>query len=323
MDEQQIRIIQKANESLQKSGIMKCFQSDEYKQMQKKLANLSKSGYLDAMKKISESGALNSLQIISTINNFNNNVFDIYQANYAKIFDSLPKIAKEKIINNPIVAVDRIIEEKNNVAIQELFSDITREMADEFQKFIVKFPMLGFHNETGKKIFKELKNKIKSKIVEEKNKTFYRIRLWEKDQSSSFHEREMFQPAYGKDITGRFSCFGLNFLYMSSELSTCEKEIKNENGKKNVLSATLERGFVFDMTDSENIIFEYCNHKKSDSSVKEYIFPNFFAECCILAAKELNIKLDGIKYKSSLVENGINYVFFNFEYGNFINIEVK
>lgn len=112
MDEQQIRIIQKANESLQKSGIMKCFQSDEYKQMQKKLANLSKSGYLDAMKKISESGALNSLQIISTINNFNNNVFDIYQANYAKIFDSLPKIAKEKIINNPIVAVDRIIEEK-------------------------------------------------------------------------------------------------------------------------------------------------------------------------------------------------------------------
>ena len=184
---------------------------------------------------------------------------------------------------------------------------------------------MGFKNpnRTGEKIFNELEKKFNNNLETiSKGKKLYRVRIWEKEMQSDFTDPQMFKRPFGMSLYGRYDCFGENPLYMAEDIRTSLCEIKDEQSSKTGICAELKYDAkILDMC-SENIIFELCNKQKESGRINEYIMPNFISECCKLIAHNNGIQLDGLKYKSSIHTNGVNYVFFVFGKGNFTNLEI-
>lgn len=251
--------------------------------------------------------------------------FDVYSNVYSKLlYDNYNFTAAffEKSENEQI---EITLKNKDEVGLRKLFSTITKEEAEKFVDFIWRTPLLGFKdpNRTGEKIFNELEKKFNNNLETiSKGKKLYRVRIWEKEMQSDFTGPQMFERPFGMGLYGRYDCFGENPLYMAEDIKTSLCEIKDEQSSKTGICAELKYDAkILDMS-SENIIFELCNKQKQTGRINEYIMPNFISECCKLIAHNNGIQLDGLKYKSSIHSNGVNYVFFDFGKGHFTDLKI-
>jgi len=125
---------------------------------------------------------------------------------------------------------------------------------------------------------------------------------------------EMWQPPSGTPEMGRFNPVGISYLYMSDTEKTVISELK-ESGRFTILKTYMTRkSTVLDISKLNGYIFELCNKQKVGNIAKpnEYPIPNYIVQCCSFLSKERNVEIEGIKYRSSIIENtGYNYVFFN------------
>jgi RES domain-containing protein len=135
---------------------------------------------------------------------------------------------------------------------------------------------------------------------------------------------QLWQAPYGISSMGRFNPIGINYLYMADSLQTASAELK-QAGKFTVMETSIKDNIsILDLSDEECIIFELCNKRKAGSSAnpQEYLLPNFIAQCCTYLTDLEGKKIEGLKYKSTLFEEGYDYVFFNKYQDSFTNEKV-
>lgn len=281
--------------------------------------------------------------IIKTFNSIRNNFpmylnsEDIYKPVFNDFYKSIDFKKNTLLIDENDPSVMNVVNKstgdsfpicnlKDTEGLPLLFNDIDKKEAEKFIDFLTKFPYLGLLNKTGKKILKELENKISKHSIKISNIDFYRSRLWEEKQELRFTPEQMWQPPYGVPGMERFNPVGINYLYFADSKETAENEVNREKGKKyTIMSVELNKEIqVLDISENSCYIFELCNKKRSSNNLNptEYYLPNFIAQCCCYLEKQKKSSVKGIKYKSSLSKNGCCYVFFNLFRDSFDNEEI-
>lgn len=218
---------------------------------------------------------------------------------------------------------------KDIVGAKELFSDITDTEIANFLGVLEKYPFFASQYSTGKKIYKGLKDYIKTKTISIVEQSFYRARKWDKGQEAPFSENAMWTAPYGKSGQGRFNVFGIPYLYLAETIEIAKKETSIGKAKKKthtvmkVTNASILT--LFDMTSLNSYIFQFCNFKNPEKNYTQYLLPNYIAQCFDYMNKYENIKIDGIKYTSVHNKKGETYacyVLFNKTQYDFKNIEI-
>jgi RES domain-containing protein len=254
---------------------------------------------------------------------------DIYTDAYQKIYQTIeedegirmtaelpPEVC---VFNKKSNSSYNLVNQKDIIGISQLFTKIKIEDAKDFFNFISEFPLLGYKHKVGEQIFSELEAIPLDSLELLSNAILYRGRLWEKDQTIDYPIPEIWNPPFGTPVAGRFNTHGISYLYMSDSAQTVVSELKGE-GKYTVMSARLTKDvYVLDISQSTCYIFELCNKQKTGNTAnpKEYLVPNYIAQCCAYIEIYSDKKINGIKYKSSLFDGGECYVFFNLHKDSF------
>ncbi len=186
----------------------------------------------------------------------------------------------------------------------EVFSD--KELID-FISVLSDRPMVAMNNDTGLKIFEWLKelNNNNTNIINFDCDIYYHCRSRKKDDMLYTFD-EMVKPPHGIPSAGRFNHSGRSSFYFSDNRYGAEVEVRkhlSKDGKevpqtvklkpkKDIrlldFSETLRRGESF-----LRMIRYPVKGNVINKMPKEYLLPNFVADCC----KEIGI--EGIKYYGS------------------------
>lgn len=191
------------------------------------------------------------------------------------------------------------------LGVLDIFTSISEDEIFSFYNYLCKYPMLGLNHEIGKKILDQVDN---ADLSVKSNFTVFRARKREKGQERPWSEPEMFGPPYGVSTHGRYNTIGTNVLYTCDNLDGAFYEVRPE--RNNVIDAvewTVKENIkMLDLSELECPMMDYCRFSSnSDFTLKpEYLIPNFVAQCCDLK------DIDGLIYRSNIVENTINHVFF-------------
>jgi hypothetical protein len=195
---------------------------------------------------------------------------------------------------------------ENAAVIQNIIETISTEDCIDFINYLSKYPMLGYKNEIGKKIFDAIKAKGSIEIKEIK---LFRIRK-PYNISRAYVEEEMYKGPFLKTDVGRFSNHGINYVYFSENLEMAKSEacISGESKYTYIEVVLSSPKNVFDISNIGIPLFSHCYKKKDeikDKMIINYMIPNYIANCC----NELHF--DGIKYLSTRDLSINNYVFFD------------
>ncbi|MED1282063.1 RES family NAD+ phosphorylase, partial [Bacillus mycoides] len=196
----------------------------------------------------------------------------------------------------------------NAIAITDIIKDLTAEEVFDFFRHLVKFPMFGLQHPVGEKIFNEI-NKVSLRTFE--NLVLYRVRDRDvKKREMPFTDLEMFEAPYGLAGHGRFNVIGQGELYTCSSEQVALKEVASENQdyRYDIIKWELLQPIsLLDLSGYDSPLVRYSSFEKTTSNKQEYLVPNFLSQC----AKYHGIT--GIRYKSIVDNNELNYVFFDFE----------
>jgi RES domain-containing protein len=259
---------------------------------------------------------------------------DIYTHTYTSLYKDIDNI---KFNENPN-AIDSlcidVIDNKKNIeyplcnqkdviGLADLFRTISKEEAIEFINFISQYPYLAYFHKTGQQILTELENLAVNALEEISDVVLYRGRLWVDNQGMDYTVGEMWQPPFGNPGMERFNPVGISYLYLSDSAQTAVSELKDTGRRYSIMESYLTRKTsILDISKQNCYIFELCHKQKTGNAAnsKEYLIPNYIAQCC--AFLEKGRKIEGIKYKSSMAENGYCYVLFNKYRDSFTNEKV-
>ncbi len=231
--------------------------------------------------------------------NENQNIFQISDKNHENEPIALNNITDYSILNT-------------------LINDISYPECSQFINFLSRYPMLGLENEIGRKIFNYICNSPKKEINEIE---LYRIRTPDNPEDIPFVELEMFEPQYGTTEQNRFSSVGINPLYLSDNISTAllEKALKETDKYCYIHVKLITRLTVLDITNLDIPLYDFCHKttdKKNRKMHKEYLIPNFIADCSRF------FKFKGIAYNSVHNQSSKNYVLFHTSNNDFDIIEL-
>ncbi|MBM4764691.1 RES domain-containing protein [Bacillus sp. B15-48] len=208
-------------------------------------------------------------------------------------------------------------ESKNKT--HELIRKAYKEELDEFQNFITKYPNLGAHHTTGKRIIEAIQDMSPTNIS---NTIYFRAR--EATDSKVFIHEDLEAPK-SKYVTkeGRYNHIGIPVLYLASDKNTCVAEMMEKNESKllwfqkfllnsvQVLDLTTKPGESLSPKHSlliAALIYEGVINQESvrDKVWKpEYYIPRFVADVAKMVCK-----FDGIKFSSNRGQ-GNNLALFN------------
>ncbi len=234
-----------------------------------------------------------------------------------KHFKNLPDnyIITEKKVNEDISYVIKDIETDEQLPISDstgtfgildMFGNISEKEIFDFYNHLSKYPMLGLKHEIGQKIIKNIEE---SCLNEKSEITLFRARIRKEGQDRPYPEPEMFEPPYGKSSHGRYNPPGLNVLYTCDCLEGALKEVKPEDGMTiDIIEWKIVGNIeMLDLSGIDCPLINYCSFSPdTDYKIKPaYLVPNFIAQCCDL------LGVEGLIYKSDLVETATNYVFFS------------
>lgn len=265
------------------------------------------------------------------------NYEDNYGLGYQNLYKKLNSNWNKIIFNEDYSTFPEILDTKTSkqfssenikdvVGIPQLFNDISQLEVVDFLGHLEKFPFLALKHPIGKKIYTDLEAQIEKHKISINKIILYRSRIWNKNQKIPYTVNNMWNAPIGIPAMGRFNPSGVSYLYMSDSLETSKSETKNiDNFKSNIMKTTLKSKLtVLDFSEQTCPIFEFCNKKQEDnkSTPKEYLVPNFIAQCISYLKAQNKPSVDGIKYKSTLNPNGFCYVFFYIGEQDFVNSEI-
>lgn len=195
---------------------------------------------------------------------------------------------------------------ENAAVIQNIIETISTEDCIDFINYLSKYPMMGYKNAIGRKIYDAIKTKGSVAINEI---ILFRIRK-PYNILRPYVEEEMYKGPFLKTDVGRFSNYGINYVYFSENLDTAKYESSvDEKSKYTYIEVLLNNPKkVFDISNIGIPLFSHCYKQKDETKAKmviNYLIPNFIANCC----NELHY--DGIKYLSTKNLSVNNYVFFD------------
>lgn len=243
-----------------------------------------------------------------------------YSEQYTELYRSIPNSSKLKFHDRKIQDSEQFFvrnengyeyslsQQKDIVGGCQLFHDIEEKDIVKFIDFLSSNPYMALEHPVGRKIAEEMK-KFKRQLISSIKPQFVFYRSIAVDKNASpFLLLDLFNPAPSSRMKqGRFNHGRRPCLYVSDNANTAKSELKN---KGNVCTgkAKLKKEIqILDMSDKNNIIFEYClkeNDEKEFAFPRAYFFPSFIANLCTANG------IDGIKYKST-ISDGCCYVFFN------------
>lgn len=276
----------------------------------------------------------NIFSTISSIRPYCKSAFDFegafsfaYESLYKKIPDTYQLRFKSNLFDDEFFIQDKK-NESNEYALSQLkdiagakqLFNIDEHDIINFIAFLSKTD-LGTEHEVGKKIKEDLIQYKKNNLLcLSHNTILFRSRIYHREDEITYLPSQILDIQFGITGQNRFNRPGTVCLYMADNQETAECEIKVSSEMRiATVKAKLKRTLkILDMSEQNNIVFEYCqkpNYEENVSFPRAYIFPNFIASVCCL------IGIDGIKYKSSL-SNGNCYVFFNIHSDAFENIEL-
>ncbi|MGX4585679.1 RES family NAD+ phosphorylase [Paenibacillus chitinolyticus] len=189
----------------------------------------------------------------------------------------------------------------------DVIGKISEEEMVDFVSHLQRYPMLSLEHNVGITIRNAVKKMASKQTV---TGCFYRCRIRKSEELMPWTEAEMWEAPHGLSGQGRFNTAGNGFLYLSRGEDTAILELKQPAGTLvDVMKLEIEAEIkVIDITQLDIALFRYCMFKASGSpqNKKEYLVPNFLAQCC---QKE---KIHAIKYKSVFNKEVSNYVFFDY-----------
>lgn len=200
------------------------------------------------------------------------------------------------------------------IGLSTFLPDVNEFRLDEFINGLIMHPHFPLEDPDGLgwRIYRAISNLSKSTQVVPIQQEVYRARKYKEGKKKRFSIREMYGPPYNLAGQARFNQPGDSALYVCSNPQGTIREIRavqKEQGSiyKFTLDVKLK---ILDMTEEKHILFDFCLQPTDDSSGyrsthDEYALSNFVAGCC----QKLGIQ--GIKYRSTLYGNCINYVFFD------------
>lgn len=226
-------------------------------------------------------------------------------------------------IDDPFVTKREIERWSSN---EEIISDIivktfgiNRENQNSFATYLLKYPMLGLDHFIGQQIFEKIKDhKVPGITKLNQGQILYRARKRDKViRHVPFIESELWATPLGASSHGRYNPVGVPVLYLADSIKTCIDEI--EMGDEEVAEVgefvLLKDFVVWDVRVTDIKEFVSMPSLNARAISKEYIFPNFLAQCCAAA------HIDGIMYGSVKNPHGLNVVMFNYQEERNITIQ--
>jgi len=191
--------------------------------------------------------------------------------------------------------------------------DIHEYAARKFIEYIYKYPMLGLNSLVGKEIY----TKINSQGVDgmtslESGTVLYRARKRNTvERHVPFVTTELWAPPPGIPGHGRFNPVGVQVLYLCDTPETGMKEIGLTDADEEVVAEVaefvlLEDLRIWDVRNLDINVFTSMPSMNKRMISKEYLLPNFFAQCCSVSG------INGILYGSVKTPEGWNIALLNY-----------
>ncbi|MEK4060680.1 MULTISPECIES: RES family NAD+ phosphorylase [Paenibacillus] len=213
---------------------------------------------------------------------------------------------------------------ENNVKIwygDDLEADFTEQIintflvssddATVFTRLLINYPMMALEHDVGRKIYEAFLNKsVKGLITLSQGTILYRGRKRNViERHVPFVESELWAPPEGIPGQGRYNPSGVPVLYLTDNKSTALKEIDLQNGEAAEIGqfVTLASLTIWDLENLDIDEFVSLPSLNRGSISKEYVFPNFLAQCAGKAG------INGIKYNSVKDKNGNNIALLNYK----------
>ncbi|MET1174506.1 RES family NAD+ phosphorylase [Paenibacillus amylolyticus] len=201
--------------------------------------------------------------------------------------------------------VEAPIEElKRAFGLNKLF-EISEEDMVSFLGRLQRYPMLALEHRVGKRIYNAVEEMSETKEI---RGSIYRCRT-RNTHEIPWSEFEMWQAPPGVSSQGRFNAEGRGFLYLSRDPEVSVAEMKQTSVTTyDIMELECNAKIkVIDLTKFEELnLFRYCMFEANSKNKKEYLVPNFLAQCCELKG------IKAIKYKSIFNPEINNYVFFDY-----------
>lgn len=229
---------------------------------------------------------------------------------FAGFMDSFKDYSYEKIeeeepalflrINNDRVPVDEL---KRAFGLNDLLDISENDMVD-FVGRLQRQPMLALEHRVGKRIFNSI---MEMSEVTELTGVLHRCRIRMPDEMP-WSEFDMWEAPTGISSQGRFNAEGRGFLYLSDNQDVAVAEMKqNSETTYDLMKLDCNAKIrIIDLTKYRELnLFRYCMFEAKKNK-REYLVPNFLAQCCELKG------IKAIKYRSVYKEDSSNYVFFDY-----------
>ena len=195
---------------------------------------------------------------------------------------------------------------KQCIRAAQFFDDITANEMIDFLQYAYEHRMLLPKHPVGEKIFENCRKLKREHLFKIEKNRFFRAR--EMKDSFPYTEEEMRKAPFGISPQGRFNLSGNGIFYVTDDkVSACGEVKKHSKQAHKIQIAEFVSSsllYVLDIRDWNNEFINFCNKPidEEKNCNKEYIIPNYFAECLRF------FKIDGILYRNN---EGYNlYAFF-------------
>ena len=258
---------------------------------------------------------------IPVLFNYERNFSWIYQRLYSEILDDTfsPELDEDCDLawkNEKSIIYSSSI--KDIYGLPKLFENISRQDVQELLEVLKTQPYTALENGIAKTILREMKRSLAKNLIEiHTGSTFLHGRKHLKGKITFTDDEMMKAPSYCVH-TERFNPSENPAYYLGDSIETIQKELKPTSEEKDeqelqYIQITTKRPlYVLDIRDKECPVFEFCKYPLTNSSPrpKEYLIPNFIAQCCTQLRETDDIQIDGILYKSTINPNGQCLVLF-------------
>lgn len=198
--------------------------------------------------------------------------------------------------------------------------DLSWQELHEFKQHLLKYPLLAYKHETGKKVYDLLqKHYEKRDYIELRSGTqLFRGRARKKDRKHVFGEDEIWNPPEGLPQHGRYNAVGISVLYLSNRMKAIPYEIHplNDENIDIALFKTRKKLKLFNIGLFDHSFQGFFNEINEESKPlkKAYLLTNYIGNCCA------EIGFHGVAYQGVSDRKYTNYALFNFEKNNEIRI---
>lgn len=207
---------------------------------------------------------------------------------------------------------------KDIFGLPELFKSISRQDVQDLLEVLKTQPYTVLENSIARAILSEMRTSLAQNLIRIESGTSFLHGRKHTRGEITFTDDEMLKAPSFCTHTERFNPAGSPAYYLGESLETIQKELKPTGEEKDakelqyVQITTKKSLYVLDIRNRQCPVFEFCKYplKTPSPRPKEYLIPNFIAQCCTQLREKDNIRIDGILYQSTINPSGHCLVLF-------------